>query len=177
MPLSVRTAAHPTLLSRRAQTPLARPLTRASPNPPPRSAARRYGNRALALLRLRRWAEAEEDCSAALLLDRSHAKALLRRADAREHLRDWEGSVADLEAVLQLEPSNATAKQRLRAVSAAAREAKLRRRGRPELRRTAAQLRAAAHDPRNDGDPFVQSLAADAPPPEAAAAEIGRAHV
>lgn len=48
-------------------------------------------NRAMALLKLRRYAEAEADCSAAIALDGGYTKAYLRRASARMEL----GRLAD----------------------------------------------------------------------------------
>ena len=71
-----------------------------------------YANRALALLKLLRPAEAEEDCCAALSIVPTHAKALLRRAEARIQLRQYVEAVDDLGLVLELEPkkrSKATA--------------------------------------------------------------------
>jgi hypothetical protein len=108
--------------------------------------------------------EAEEDCSAALLLDRVHVKALLRRADARETLRDWEGAASDLAAVLSLEPKHTKAKQALRTVGERAKETRLQGRQAPEVQRTRAQLCVVQHDPRHDADPFVLALAGRPPP-------------
>lgn len=81
-------------------------------------------NRAACRLKLRRWRQAEEDCSAALagkgegaLNAAGRAKALFRRATAREALQDVAGAARDLAACLADEPGNEAAKaaaQRIR---------------------------------------------------------------
>lgn len=76
----------------------------------PRSAVL-YANRALALLKLRLAAEADEDCTAALEIDSKHVKALLRRAQARIELSKYDGALEDLECALELEPRNGAARR------------------------------------------------------------------
>ncbi|GFR48092.1 hypothetical protein Agub_g9779, partial [Astrephomene gubernaculifera] len=63
-------------------------------------------NRALALLRLGRHAEAEQDCGMVLFREPGNVKALLRRAAARRALGRPEEAAEDLRAVLSLEPHN-----------------------------------------------------------------------
>ncbi|GLC45807.1 hypothetical protein PLESTB_001153700 [Pleodorina starrii] len=63
-------------------------------------------NRALALLRLGRHAEAEADCSRVLEAEPCNVKALLRRAAAKSGTGRAAEAVADLQAVLVLEPHN-----------------------------------------------------------------------
>lgn len=67
-----------------------------------------YANRAMARLKLKQYAEAEQDCSAALQLDGSYIKALHRRGTARRQLGKLLEAAADFEEALRLEPGNAT---------------------------------------------------------------------
>ena len=66
-------------------------------------------NRAMALLRLRRWAEAEDDCSAALERAPGYVKAWQRRAAARTEQGRWLGAAEDAEMAVRLEPSSKAA--------------------------------------------------------------------
>uniref|UniRef100_A0A7R9VTC5 Uncharacterized protein n=1 Tax=Chlamydomonas euryale TaxID=1486919 RepID=A0A7R9VTC5_9CHLO len=74
-------------------------------------------NRALALIKLKRYAEAEADCDAVVEKEPRNVKALLRRISAREAQQGRAQDVlADAESVLKLEPQNkeaTTAKQRV----------------------------------------------------------------
>ena len=63
-------------------------------------------NRALAYLRLKRWAPAVADCDRVLAIEAGNTKALVRRATARRALKDYGGARADAEAVLKVEPGN-----------------------------------------------------------------------
>lgn len=66
-----------------------------------------YSNRAAALLKLLRFAEAEADCNRALEVGRDfNVKTLLRRGAAREGLQDLDGADRDYKHVLQQEPGN-----------------------------------------------------------------------
>jgi len=60
-----------------------------------------YSNRAFALLKVSRWQEASEDCSAALSQNAENVKALYRRAQARNELGEVEGGLADVSEVLK----------------------------------------------------------------------------
>ncbi|CAK0812947.1 unnamed protein product, partial [Prorocentrum cordatum] len=62
-------------------------------------------NRAFALLRLERWAEAEADCSKALGFNAKNVKAHYRRAMARLELGMAEGAMQDVDRVLEEMPS------------------------------------------------------------------------
>ncbi|PSC68655.1 Tetratricopeptide repeat 1 [Micractinium conductrix] len=66
-------------------------------------------NRAAAHLKLGQWAEAAQECSAALELQEGYTKALLRRSTAYEKLDDLERALADAQKVLELEPGQAVA--------------------------------------------------------------------
>jgi tetratricopeptide (TPR) repeat protein len=68
-----------------------------------------YANRAMAYLKLGKYSEAEADCTAALQLDPTYAKAWHRRATAHKQLGKLLEAAADFEEVLRLEPSNASA--------------------------------------------------------------------
>lgn len=65
-----------------------------------------YANRAMAYLKLRRFQEAEDDCTEALNLDDRYIKAYSRRSTARKELRKLKESVEDAEFALRLEPQN-----------------------------------------------------------------------
>ncbi|XP_030532490.1 RNA polymerase II-associated protein 3-like [Rhodamnia argentea] len=65
-----------------------------------------YANRAMAYLKIRRFKEAEEDCTEALNLDDRYIKAYSRRATARKELAKYKESLEDAEFALRLEPQN-----------------------------------------------------------------------
>lgn len=65
-----------------------------------------YANRAMAYLKIRRYKEAESDCTEALNLDDRYIKAYSRRATARKELRKLRDSLEDVEFALRLEPQN-----------------------------------------------------------------------
>ena len=73
----------------------------------------RYSNRAMALLKLGNFVDAEADCSTCLSLDPSNVKALLRRGTARAYLAQFQAALEDFEHVLVLEPNNVAAAQEL----------------------------------------------------------------
>jgi tetratricopeptide (TPR) repeat protein len=56
-----------------------------------------FSNRAMAQLKLKRFAEAEADCGAALRIEPTHIKSLQRRASARIALGKARAAVQDLE--------------------------------------------------------------------------------
>ncbi|MCL7033852.1 hypothetical protein MKW94_028855 [Papaver nudicaule] len=70
-----------------------------------------YANRAMAYLRIKRYAEAENDCSEALNLDDRYIKAYSRRATARKELGKLKASIEDSEFALRLEPNNQEVKK------------------------------------------------------------------
>nr|KAG5704305.1 hypothetical protein BaRGS_012614 [Batillaria attramentaria] len=70
-------------------------------------------NRAMALLKLERYAAAEADCVTAITLDPLYVKAYLRRAAARVGLQRLPQALEDYRRVLQLEPTNKQAKTEL----------------------------------------------------------------
>ena len=125
----------------------------------PRSAVL-YANRALALLKLHAYAEAEEDCDAALLLESGFVKALLRRAQARHAREDYDGALSDLEAALEKEPKNGGA----RSLMAECRRLKAASVPKPVPRLVPVAIETIQHDPDNDNDPFVNTLAPPPPP-------------
>ncbi|KAJ1425524.1 Tetratricopeptide-like helical domain superfamily [Sesbania bispinosa] len=65
-----------------------------------------YANRAMAYIKLRRFQEAEDDCTEALNLDDRYIKAYSRRATARKELGKIKESMEDAEFALRLEPNN-----------------------------------------------------------------------
>ncbi|KAK7269432.1 hypothetical protein RIF29_22158 [Crotalaria pallida] len=65
-----------------------------------------YANRAMAYIKLRRFQEAEDDCTEALNLDDRYIKAYSRRATSRKELGKIKESMEDAEFALRLEPNN-----------------------------------------------------------------------
>ncbi|PAA94408.1 hypothetical protein BOX15_Mlig007117g1 [Macrostomum lignano] len=65
-----------------------------------------FSNRAMALLKLERFAAAEADCCSALELDAKIVKAYYRRGQARQKLGKLPDALRDLEEALALEPNN-----------------------------------------------------------------------
>ncbi|WOL18380.1 RNA polymerase II-associated protein 3 isoform X2 [Canna indica] len=65
-----------------------------------------FANRAMAYLKLKRYEEAENDCSEALTLDDRYVKAYSRRATARKELGKLKGSLEDADFAVRLEPNN-----------------------------------------------------------------------
>ncbi|OWM62899.1 hypothetical protein CDL15_Pgr020193 [Punica granatum] len=65
-----------------------------------------YANRGMAYLKIKRFREAEEDCTEALNLDDRYIKAYSRRATARKELGKFKESFEDAEFALRLEPDN-----------------------------------------------------------------------
>lgn len=65
-----------------------------------------HSNRAAAYMKLGLWAEAEQDCSYALVLEPHNFKALLRRCNARLELKDGAGALADAELAQEVEGTN-----------------------------------------------------------------------
>ncbi|XP_017701552.1 RNA polymerase II-associated protein 3 isoform X2 [Phoenix dactylifera] len=65
-----------------------------------------FANRAVAYLKLKRFEEAESDCTEALNLDDRYVKAYSRRATARKELGKLKASLEDSEFGMRLEPNN-----------------------------------------------------------------------
>ncbi|KAL2641766.1 hypothetical protein R1flu_009353 [Riccia fluitans] len=65
-----------------------------------------YANRAMAALKLKKFQEAEEDCTEAISLDDRYTKAYSRRGTARKELKKLLSAVEDFEFALRLEPEN-----------------------------------------------------------------------
>ncbi|MED6186230.1 hypothetical protein PIB30_064891 [Stylosanthes scabra] len=65
-----------------------------------------YANRAMAYIKLRRFQEADDDCTEALNLDDRYIKAYSRRATSRKELGKFKESMEDAEFALRLEPNN-----------------------------------------------------------------------
>ncbi|XP_069760259.1 RNA polymerase II-associated protein 3 isoform X2 [Narcine bancroftii] len=63
-------------------------------------------NRAMAFLKLEKFAEAEADCSQAISLDNTYSKAYARRGTARLGLGKMKEAKEDFEMVLRVEPGN-----------------------------------------------------------------------
>ncbi|KAK9823016.1 hypothetical protein WJX81_007094 [Elliptochloris bilobata] len=69
-----------------------------------------HNNRALARLRLGRWADAEADCDAVLAREPRNVKALLRRGAAWEKLGRADEALQDFRRAAELEPQNLEAR-------------------------------------------------------------------
>nr|XP_010938248.1 RNA polymerase II-associated protein 3 isoform X2 [Elaeis guineensis] len=65
-----------------------------------------FANRAMAYLKLKRFEEAENECTEALNLDDRYVKAYSRRATARKELGKLIASMEDSEFAMRLEPNN-----------------------------------------------------------------------
>ncbi|XWS58095.1 hypothetical protein CRYUN_Cryun08bG0005400 [Craigia yunnanensis] len=65
-----------------------------------------HANRAMAYLKIKKFQEAEDDCTEALNLDDRYIKAYSRRASARKELGKLKESIEDAEFALRLEPNN-----------------------------------------------------------------------
>ncbi|KAF6162405.1 hypothetical protein GIB67_003197 [Kingdonia uniflora] len=65
-----------------------------------------FANRAMAYLKIKRYEEAENDCTEALNLDDRYIKAYSLRATARRELGKLKASLEDSEFALRLEPHN-----------------------------------------------------------------------
>lgn len=70
-----------------------------------------YANRAMAHIKIRRFKEAEIDCTEAIALDDRYVKAYSRRGTARKELGKFLAAVEDSEFALRLEPDNKELKQ------------------------------------------------------------------
>ncbi|XP_057792083.1 uncharacterized protein LOC131008954 isoform X2 [Salvia miltiorrhiza] len=65
-----------------------------------------YANRAMAYIKVKRFLDAENDCTEALNLDDRYIKAYSRRSTARKELGKLKESIDDVEFALRLEPQN-----------------------------------------------------------------------
>ncbi|KAG6537202.1 RNA polymerase II-associated protein 3-like [Zingiber officinale] len=65
-----------------------------------------FANRAMAYLKLKRYEEAESDCTEALNLDDRYVKAYSRRATARKELGKLKAALEDADFAVRLEPNN-----------------------------------------------------------------------
>lgn len=68
-----------------------------------------FGNRAACLMRLEDYAEAAQDCTAALDIDETYSKVWLRRATAFEALDDLERALSDVKKAIEVDPGNTIA--------------------------------------------------------------------
>uniref|UniRef100_K3WSW6 Uncharacterized protein n=1 Tax=Globisporangium ultimum (strain ATCC 200006 / CBS 805.95 / DAOM BR144) TaxID=431595 RepID=K3WSW6_GLOUD len=73
-----------------------------------------YANRAMAYLRIKSFAAAEQDCSRAVLLDPTYVKGWTRRGMTRFRRGKYAEAIADFEEALRLEPSNKEVKKLLK---------------------------------------------------------------
>lgn len=81
-----------------------------------------YTNRALCYLKLDRFAEAKQDCDAALKLEPTNKKAFYRRAMANKGLKDYLACSSDLQEVLHQDPNVQEAEKELEEVTALLRQ-------------------------------------------------------
>ncbi|KAJ6794253.1 RNA polymerase II-associated protein 3 [Iris pallida] len=65
-----------------------------------------FANRAMAYLKVKKFEEAESDCTEALNLDDRYVKAYSRRATARKELGKLKASMEDSDFAIRLEPNN-----------------------------------------------------------------------
>ncbi|XP_015056193.1 RNA polymerase II-associated protein 3 isoform X1 [Solanum pennellii] len=77
-----------------------------------------YANRAMAYLKIKRFQEAENDCTEALNLDDRYIKAYSRRSTSRKELGKLKESIEDAEVALRLEPRNPEIKKQYGEVKA-----------------------------------------------------------
>lgn len=77
-----------------------------------------YANRAMAYLKIKRFQEAENDCSEALNLDDRYIKAYSRRSTSRKELGKLKESIEDAEFASRLEPQNQEIKKQYGEVKA-----------------------------------------------------------
>ncbi|CAB4406793.1 unnamed protein product [Rhizophagus irregularis] len=70
-------------------------------------------NRAMAYLKLKKWENAESDCTSGLRLHPDNPKALWRRGIARRELGKLEEAKNDLQVALRLEPNDRAVKEEL----------------------------------------------------------------
>ncbi|XP_009611909.1 uncharacterized protein [Nicotiana tomentosiformis] len=77
-----------------------------------------YANRAMAYLKIKRFQEAENDCTEALNLDDRYIKAYSRRSTARKELGKLKESIEDAEFASRLEPQNQEIKKQYGEVKA-----------------------------------------------------------
>ncbi|KAF6213464.1 hypothetical protein GE061_011184 [Apolygus lucorum] len=73
-----------------------------------------YANRALCWMELKKYKEAERDCSKALLLDKNYEKVLVRRARARKAMGNLLGAKHDFLSALNLNEENRIVQGELR---------------------------------------------------------------
>ena len=60
----------------------------------------------MSYLKMKKYAQAEADCTAAIALDGKYIKAWMRRATARAGLKRLAEALQDYKKVLQLDPAN-----------------------------------------------------------------------
>eukprot|EP01064_Diplonema_japonicum_P028578 TRINITY_DN440_c2_g2_i1.p1 TRINITY_DN440_c2_g2~~TRINITY_DN440_c2_g2_i1.p1 ORF type:complete len:477 (+),score=159.73 TRINITY_DN440_c2_g2_i1:36-1466(+) len=65
-----------------------------------------YNNRAAARKELKKYEEAEQDCTRAIEADEYFTKAFLRRSRIREELEKWDDAVSDVKSAVELDQSN-----------------------------------------------------------------------
>eukprot|EP01064_Diplonema_japonicum_P033249 TRINITY_DN6507_c0_g1_i1.p2 TRINITY_DN6507_c0_g1~~TRINITY_DN6507_c0_g1_i1.p2 ORF type:complete len:466 (+),score=126.40 TRINITY_DN6507_c0_g1_i1:3055-4452(+) len=70
-----------------------------------------YANRAMASLKLEKWADAEDDATKCVQSNRTYTKGFFRRALARKGSGKLKEAITDLNTVLVLEPENKEARQ------------------------------------------------------------------
>lgn len=89
------------------------------------SSAVLVSNRAMALLKMERYAAAEKDCTTALELDSAYTKAFFRRGTARKFLKNYRGALEDFRKVLELDKKNTQAAEELGKVEKLLKECEL----------------------------------------------------
>merc|ERR1712187_504670 len=70
-----------------------------------------HSNRAFAYVKLKKWTEAEDDCSTALTINAKNTKAKYRRAMARYELGKDEAALQDVDQVLKELPDPSSNKE------------------------------------------------------------------
>jgi len=73
-----------------------------------------HNNRATCFAKLGNFNDTIKECTKALELDSSYAKALIRRAEAHEKLEHFDEAIADLKKTVELDPSNLQAVKTIR---------------------------------------------------------------
>nr|XP_020494172.2 sperm-associated antigen 1 [Labrus bergylta] len=112
-----------------------------------------YTNRALCYLKVERFAEAKQDCDAALKLEPTNKKAFYRRALANKGLKDYLACSSDLQEVLQQDPNVQEAEKELLEVTVLLRQSLANSNVSPAKPRKTVPITEVDGDQETTGDP------------------------
>lgn len=117
-------------------------------------------NRAMAYIKLEKYADAERDCTTALSLSPNNVKALYRRATAKVGADKLQEALQDYEAVLRLDPGNVEAKAGLAKALEAVESAKSRRTETIDMRKATTGASGASQKASSANVPTAESYSA-----------------